>query len=204
MKIERKSILEFIKGLFRKENAEGADLPGNVTDETVGRLIERTLGEDKSPDADKSDGSDAGGFEEADGDTDSSKEADSDADSSKKESCPYATKRAIVESIAEIKRFAEEHQLAASVLKSLLMLLAEIALGALRGKVSRNILDTLLRAINYEIAIDEAFRKGHTDGRNEMIEERYPSQDDGLPHINGGLLRPEGSSIFDVAAEARK
>lgn len=90
------------------------------------------------------------------------------------------------------------------MLKSLLSLLAEIALGAMRGKISRQILEALLRAINYELAVDEAFKKGHTDGRKEWLEERYPSDDDGLPHINGGILHAEGTSIFDVAAEARR
>ncbi len=184
MKKERKSIVEFLRSLFRKEKADMEELPAPPSDETVNRLLDRALGE-KTGEPTKENGAEDAGEEKA------------------KESCPYATRRAIVESIAEIRRFAEENKLAASVLKALLTLLAEIALGTMKGKVSRHILETLLRAINYEFAVDEAFKKGHTEGRNELIEERYPSDDDGLPHINGPLFRPDGTSIFDVAAAAR-
>lgn len=169
MKTDRKSILEFLRSLFRKVRVDTADLPTALSEETVKRLTDRTLGE-KSSDT----------FEEADGAEATDKEK-------AKESCPYATRRAIVESIAEIRRFAEENKLAASVLKALLTLLAEIALGTLKGKVSRHILETLLRAVTYELD----------------METRYPTDDDGLPHINGPLYRPDGTSIFDVAAEAR-
>ncbi len=162
------------------------DLPTPPSDETVNHLLDRALGEQVSDDAEATKASGEG-----------------DGEEKAKESCPYATRRAIVESIAEIRRFAEENKLAASVLKALLTLLAEIALGTMTGKVSRHILETLLRAINYEFAVDEAFKKGHTEGRNQFIEERYPSDDDGLPHINGPLFRPDGTSIFDVAAAAR-
>ena len=169
MKIDRKSILEFLRSLFRKEKVDTADLPTALSEETVERLTDRVLGEDHTP-ADKAEGRE-----------------DTPVKPGVKESCPYATRRAIVESIAEIRRFAEENKLAASVLKALLALLAEIALGTLKGKVSRHILETLLRAITYELAVDE----------------QYPADDDGLPHINGPLLRPDGTSIFDVAAAAQ-
>lgn len=196
MKKEKKNILEFLRSLFRKEASELVTLPETPSAGTVERLINRTI--DPSSSTGRSD-------IESDGreDSDASDEKNKDSDK-KKESCPYATKRAIVESIAEIRRFAGEHKLAASVLKALLALLAEIALGALRGKISRQVLETLLHAINYELDMEEAFRKGHEDGRKKLIEERYPSDDDGLPHINGTLLRPDTTSIFDVAAEARR
>ncbi len=222
MKKEKKNILEFLRSLFRKEEPTLTTLPDTPSAATVERLINRTL--DPSSPADLSD-TDSDGEEKSaasvgKGNGSDKKKADNkqdpgdknpennDADKKdadkKKESCPYATKRAIVESIAEIRRFAAEHKLAASVLKALLALLAEIALGALRGKISRQVLETLLHAINYELDMEEAFRKGHEDGRKKLIEERYPSDDDGLPHINGTLLRPDTTSIFDVAAEARR
>ncbi len=174
MKIDRKSILEFLRSLFRKEKVDTADLPTTLSEETVKRLTDRALGEDHAP-TDENSAEECGEGDKA--------PVQSDA----KESCPYATRRAIVESIAEIRRFAEENKLAASVLKALLSLLAEIALGTLKGKVSRHILETLLRAVTYELD----------------MESRYPVDDDGLPHINGPLYRPDGTSIFDVAAEAR-
>lgn len=219
MKKEKKTILGFLRSLFRKEVAEMTSLPDVPSDRSVERLINRTLDPSASSriSADLTSATSSGPSASHDGegtteDTDGSEGMD-DSDGSagkngasdkRKESCPYATKRAIVESIAEIRRFAEEHKLAASVLKALLALLAEIALGALRGKISRQVLETLLHAINYELDIEEAFRKGHDDGRKKLIEERYPADDDGLPHINGTLLRPDTTSIFDVAAEARR
>ena len=169
MKTDRKSILEFLRSLFRKEKVDTADLPTGGAEETVKRLTDRALGEDPTP-ADKAE-----------------EREDTPVETEVKESCPYATRRAIVESIAEIRRFAEENKLAASVLKALLTLLAEIALGTLKGKVSRHILETLLRAVTYELD----------------MESHYPADDDGLPHINGPLYRPDGTSIFDVAAAAR-
>ena len=183
MKKERKTILEYIKGLFRKGTGEElSGLPAAPTEETVKRLVGRTLGE-KLP---AEEGHDASGnsHEDASGKSDESNYGGSDHgsdaggdgggdrdDEPKRESCPYATKRAIVESIDEIRRFAEEHKLAASVLRSLLSLLGEIALGAIKGKVSRQILELLLKAINYELAIDEAFRKGHDDGLQQGHDE---------------------------------
>lgn len=193
MKKERKSILEMIRGLFKRNGIEEGDKVEVPAQETVERLMNRTLGEPMQGD-EKSDARQSpenGDAEDGNG-------------SGRKESCPYATKRAIVTSIAEIKRFAEEHKLAASVLKSLLALLVEIAIGALKGKVSRQVLEALLKALTYEMAMEEAFRKGETEGRNEMTEERFPSLDDGLPHLNGTILRGESASIFDVAAAARK
>ncbi|MBD5279967.1 MAG: hypothetical protein HDS35_05430 [Bacteroides sp.] len=211
MKKEKRSILDFLKGLFYKETGGNADSLTAPDEATVDRLLQRALGE--RPEAVQRDVSgeyaEKGDSEGKDSDNaDERQEKDSDSrkndDSKRRESCPYATKRAIVESIDEIKRFAEEHKLAASVLRSLLSLLGEIALGALKGKVSRQILDALLKALNYELAVEEAFKKGCDNGRNEFLEERYPAADDGLPHINGTIRCADTTSIFDVAAEARR
>ena len=182
MKKERKTILEYIKGLFRKGTGEElSGLSVAPTEETLKRLVGRTLGEklpveeghdaSGSSDEDASGKSDDGSDGGNDGASGKSDDVSDGGDEPKRESCPYATKRAIVESIDEIRRFAEEHKLAASVLRSLLSLLGEIALGAIKGKVSRQILELLLKAINYEFAIDEAFRKGHDDGLQQGHEE---------------------------------
>ncbi len=201
MRQEKKTILELLKTLFRKSSPEETEMPVTPSEATVENLVNRVMGDEAekpSPAATTdSDKISEKGEEEA------PEKEETVKDEKKKESCPYATRRAIVESIEEIRRFAEEHKLAATVLRSLLSLLGEIALGALKGKVSRQILEVLLRAINYEFAVEEAFRKGHDNGRNELIEERYPAADDGLPHINGTIHRADGTSIFDVAAEAR-
>ena len=119
----------------------------------------------------------------------------------KSESCPYATKRAIVESLAEIRRFAEEHQLAATVVRALLTLLAEMAAGALKGRVSGKVLDLLLKAIRYDRARMEAYAEGETAGRNARIRmEIFPAQERELPDINGPIHTPPApASIFDIA-----
>lgn len=210
---ERKGIFEFLRDLFRRNMGNGPELPAALSEETAEKLMNRAMGEDAHATQESAEesgsASDEGsgkGGDSADvsGETGAGEENAEKGSGKVRESCPYATRRAIVESIAEIRRFAEEHKLAASVLKSLLSLLAEIALGAMRGKVSRQILEALLRALTYELAVEDAFKKGHSEGRTEFIEERYPADDDGLPHINGGIMGAEGTSIFDVAAEARR
>jgi hypothetical protein len=125
-------------------------------------------------------------------------------------SCPYATKRAIVESLNEIRRFAEEHQLATTVVRALLTMLAEMAIGALKGKVSGAVLEALLKAFNYERDKQRAYEQGELDGRNATIIETHfpepnnPPGTDGLPHVNGIVSNPEGSSnIFELARSAR-
>lgn len=116
-------------------------------------------------------------------------------------SCPYATKRAIVESLAAIRKFARDNNLASTVLKAILTLLAEIALDAVKGKVGTKALETLLKAFNYDSAKKEAFKKGETAGRNARIkEEIFPPQTTGLPDINGSLQRSNRTSnIFRIA-----
>jgi len=120
------------------------------------------------------------------------------------ESCPYVTKRAIVESLAEIRRFAEEHKLAAEVVKALLTLLAEMVIEALRGKVSGKVLDLLLKAIHYDEARMEAYADGEKAGRNARIKmEVFPEQEKEIPDLNGAMnTSASPSSIFDIAREA--
>ncbi len=74
----------------------------------------------------------------------------SDPTSQDKISCPMATRRAIVEGVAQIRKFAEDHQLASSVVRALLTLLAELALSSLQGKVNTHVLDVMVRALRYE------------------------------------------------------
>lgn len=103
-----------------------------------------------------------------------------------KESCPYALRRNIVESLQEIRRFAEEHELATAMIKALLTLLAEMSLDAMKGKVSGKVLLLLLNAINFEKAKKAAYDEGEIAGRNAVIDERAcPTDDDGLPRFKG-------------------
>lgn len=132
------------------------------------------------------------------------------------ESCPYALKRNLVESLREIKKFAEENDLAATMVRALLSLLAEMAVGALKGKVSSTILDSLLKVFNYErekeeyalrlkLEKEEAYRQGVIDGRNARIEiEEFPAVTEDVPNLKGNI--PPASScqnnIFKMASEA--
>ena len=122
-----------------------------------------------------------------------------------KKGCPYAMKRNIVASLQEIRRFAEENDLAAAMVKAILNLLAEMALGALKGKVSGTVLAVLLNALNYERDKEEAYRRGEVDGRNARITTEYFAEgDDGLPHLKGvSRQRERGEDIFSMARDAR-
>lgn len=118
--------------------------------------------------------------------------------------CPYGVKRNIVASIAEIRRFAEEHQLSTEILKALLKIMAELAVNALKGKVSAGALLMLLNAFNFDAAKEAAYREGEKAGRNAKIEEEFfPTTDDGIPHFNG-LNRPSGKKRDDIFSLARE
>lgn len=119
-------------------------------------------------------------------------------------SCPYILKRNIVASLQEIRKFAEEHNLASAMIKALLTLLAEMAIDALKGKVSGTVLAILLNAMNFDKARSEAYREGEIAGRNaQIIEKHFPSTDDGLPHLASGPS-PESvkEDIFSIARNA--
>lgn len=124
--------------------------------------------------------------------------------SQKKESCPYATRRAIVESFEEIRRFAEENKLASKVVSALLTFLAEAAINALRGKVSGKVLEVLLNGFTFHTACREAFKEGEKAGKNAKIEtEFFPAQETELPDINGGVRENARDTIFDIAKGGR-
>lgn len=171
-------LLDLVKGILGKGEVNLEEFPRELPETTVKKLIDKACGADP----------------EAAGEAGNEK-------TEKTESCPYATKRAIVESLAEIRRFAEEHQLAATVVRALLSLLAEMAVGALKGRVSGKVLDLLLKAIRYDRARMEAYAEGETAGRNARIRmEIFPAQEGELPDINGPIHTPPApASIFDIA-----
>lgn len=113
--------------------------------------------------------------------------------------CTYAMKRNLVESLEEIRRFAEKHDLAAAVIKALLTLLAEMALGAMQGKVGEKALETLLRAFTYSQHVSDAYMRG----KNEMITKEYFPDTPDIPHLGGMQKKEEEeSNIFTMAREA--
>ena len=138
--------------------------------------------------------------EERKQDEEKPKEEESQQDSK----CPYVLKRNIVASLQEIRKFAEEHNLASAMIKALLTLLAEMAINALKGKVSGTALAVLLNAMNFDKAKSEAYREGEIAGRNaQIMEKHFPSTDDGLPHLSSGAKNTGSTSdIFSIAREA--
>ncbi|MDE6299199.1 MAG: hypothetical protein K2M10_06100, partial [Muribaculaceae bacterium] len=91
-----------------------------------------------------------------------------------------------------------------TMIRALQMLLAEMALGALKGKVSGNVLDMLLKIFNYEQAVADAYRQGEKAGLNAGIErEFFPDGTDGLPHFRGlTTRRNDRPDIFAMAEES--
>ena len=134
----------------------------------------------------------------------------------KDQCCPYALKRNIVESLREIRKFAEENDLAATMVRALLSLLAEMAVGTLKGKVSGTILDALLKVFNYErekeesalrikLEKEEAYRQGVIDGKNAGIEiEEFPAVTEDVPNLKGNTAPSscDNGNIFRIAGEA--
>lgn len=181
--MENSKLKRWLRELFSQHEEELTDIPDMLPQEkTVKQLIDRAVGE--SAKQSKSD-----------------EPEDSETSDSKTCQCPYAVKRNIVKSLEEIRRFAEEHQLAAAVVRALLTLLAEIALGAMKGKVGGKALEALLNAFNYSRHINEAFIRGKNEA---IVREYFPERDD-IPHL-GGMQKEENdddNNIFSIAREAR-
>lgn len=122
---------------------------------------------------------------------------------------PMVIKRNIVNSIEEVRRFAEEHELAVTAVESVLGMILEVAVGCAEGKVSRQMLLWALRVLNYERDKAEARRKGELDGRNAAIEERYfRGRPEDVPYLTSGTDTPLGDEqdeddIFEMARSAR-
>lgn len=122
---------------------------------------------------------------------------------------PMVIKRNIVNSIEEVRRFAEEHELAVTAVESVLGMILEVAVGCAEGKVSRQMLLWALRVLNYERDKAEARRKGELDGRNAAIEERYfQGRPEDVPYLTSGTDTPLGDEqdeddIFEMARSAQ-
>ena len=108
-------------------------------------------------------------------------------------------------SLEEIRRFAQEHDLAATVVRALLTLLAEMVVDALKGKVSGRVLEMLLKALRFDSVRKEAYDEGHLAGRNARIEtELFAEEREELPDITGAdTFAPTKDSIFNLAKDAK-
>ena len=203
-------IKKWLRDLFAKHADETGSVSSLPDGKTIERLIEKTINqkpinhEDKDPE--NASDSEAGELSVQTADL-SSPEVEGGDEGKEKQGdgcCPYRVKRNIVASIAEVKRFAAEHQLATEILKALLKILAEMALNAMKGKVSASTLMLLLNALNFDSAKDEAYREGERAGRNAKIEEEYfPTVDDNIPHFNG-TFKPRPNQKEDIFTLARK
>lgn len=170
-RIEKKTLLAWVRELLSLNGTSVGELPGEPPEEVVESLIGKASGETPADPPQKD----------------------------KQESCAYATKRNIVASLQEIRKFAEKHNLGATMVRALLTLLAELAIGALKGKVGEKALEALLRAFNYQQHIEEAYLRG----KNETIVTEYFPEADDIPHL-GGMHRedPAADNIFTIARDA--
>lgn len=214
---EKKTLAEWVRSLIGRLAPEMRDTPEPPAMSVVTTLINKAADSEKIPATKTENRREAAGISYVpEGSVDDSKEKrgdnnpeEEDDDESKGDDtpeekgkgCSYALKRNIVTSLHEIKKFAEENNLASTMVKALLTLLAEMAIGALRGKVSSSILDTLLKVFSYEAAVADAYSRGEKAARNAAIEKEYfPSGDDGLPHLKGMPNRnARVPDIFTVA-----
>lgn len=161
---EKKTLVEWVKGLIRKKAPDLDSLPQPPSEKAITSFFHRIL-----PDGEKIPGEEKLTGEEKLPENAATSEEGKEGSNC----CSFAVKRNIVNSLHEIKRFAEENNLAGTMIRALLTLLAEMALGALKGKISSSVLDSLLKVFNYETAIADAFSRGEIAGRNAKIEKEY-------------------------------
>ncbi len=187
---DRKGILAWIRDILHLHEIEKTPLPSIPPPETMTTLINRAAGNPANKDDPDN--------------TVINDNNDNNDNKEKKECCPYALKRNIVASLQEIRRFAEKHDLAATMIRALLTLLAEMAIGTLKGKVSENVLEALLKIFSFERMREEAYRQGELDSRNaRIIEEHFPAQDSRPPHLTRGTTSATATtSIFSIAKDA--
>lgn len=199
-----KGILAWVKEILHLKAPEMDRIPSEPTPEVITTLINKATGE-STPTEDQQPKSKEG-----------SPKSEDQQPKSKDQSCPYALKRNIVESLREIRKFAEENDLAATMVRALLSLLAEMAVGTLKGKVSGTILDALLKVFNYErekeesalrikLEKEEAYRQGVIAGKNAGIEiEEFPAVTEDVPNLKGNTAPSscDNGNIFRIAGEA--
>lgn len=199
-----KGILAWVKEILHLKAPEMDSIPSEPTPEVITTLINKATGE-STPSKDQQPKS-----------KDGSPKSEDQQPKTKDQGCPYALKRNIVESLREIRKFAEENDLAATMVRALLSLLAEMAVGALKGKVSGTILDALLKVFNYErekeesalrikLEKEEAYRQGVIAGKNAGIEiEEFPAVTEDVPNLKGNTAPSscDNGNIFRIAGEA--
>lgn len=212
----RDTLLEKIAGLVRRLGRREGGAPASAVaaeaageGEPTGLAAERHLSQTEPTEA-------PGESERAEGAEAAGKSSESPEPEEKGEekegACcklPMVIKRNIINSIEEVRRFAEEHELAVTAVESVLGMILEVAVGCAEGKVSRQMLLWALRVLNYERDKAEARRKGELDGRNAAIEERYfQGRPEDVPYLTSGTDNPLGDEddeddIFEMARSAQ-
>lgn len=207
-----KGIMAWVKEILHLNAREIEEIPSPPSPEVITTLISKASGDPENPDNEK---------RTTDNEKPPTDNAKRTTDNEK--TCPYALRRNIVESLRVIREFAEKHDLAATMVRALLTLLAEMALGALKGKVSGTILEALLKIFNYERMKEEAdlrsqldkeeilrvkeesYRLGEIAGRNARISrEIFPEQPAEVPDLKGTPVAggSEKPDIFSMARQA--
>ena len=108
----------------------------------------------------------------------------------------------------EARSFAKGRQYPDAQLEEGLSLMREIGMAWIDSALTVEMLEVLIRGLDYERAVAQAAEEGEIRGRNIQIDEKYmrPDDSDGLPHLPGKGNVGRGSrgvsSIFDLARDA--
>ncbi len=108
----------------------------------------------------------------------------------------------------EAESFAKGKELPSERLEEGIGMLKNIGEAWREGELTVELLDVVLRGLDYDKALGKAFAEGELKGRNTQIEEEYmrPEDSDGLPHPQGkgnaGRSAHRVASIFDLARDA--
>lgn len=108
----------------------------------------------------------------------------------------------------EARAFAKGRQYPDAQLEEGLSLMREIGMAWTDSALTVEMLEVLIRGLDYERAVAQAAEEGEIRGRNTQIDEKYmrPDDSDGLPHLPGKGNVGRGSrgvsSIFDLARDA--
>jgi len=109
---------------------------------------------------------------------------------------------------SEAEAFAKGREISGERLEEGVSCLDKIGKAWREGALTVEMLEVVIRGLDYERAVAQARSEGELEGRNAQIEEKYmrPADSDGLPHFSGkgnvGRSSRRTSSIFDLARDA--
>lgn len=112
-----------------------------------------------------------------------------------------------------IKEFADENKMTEEQAGKFLGQVDEMLQSIYQGKITKETLAKIKRALEYDTAVQSAKEEGEIKGRNEKItaeKEKEKPKDDGLPHIKKGGKEgeetplPEGHDLINRIVEGAK